>query len=31
MADAEQAIYDEMNSAYNKFNKLYDKRVGRTN
>ena len=30
MADAEQQIYDEMNSAYNRFNKLYDQRVGRT-
>ena len=29
-ADAEEAVYDRMNSAYNKFNKAYDAIVGRT-
>ena len=29
-AKAEQEIYEQMNSVYNKFNKAYDIKVGRT-
>jgi len=31
MGKAEEEIYDRMNSVYNRFNKSYDKKVGRTN
>ena len=30
-AKAEQEIYEDMNSVYNRFNRIYDARVGRTN
>ena len=29
-AKMEEAVYDQMNSVYNRFNKEYDKVVGRT-
>jgi len=31
MGKAEEEVYDRMNSVYNRFNKSYDKKVGRTN